>query len=135
VASQLPQGGDVPDPEPLLVPIGQKVWFHGQAIGVVLATSQRRADAAAQLVTATYGPSAALVLSIDDAVAAHSFFTNGTGATTLNFGENIDTALAECDKVVIGSISTGLQYHFHMETQTVSAEPEVRERAWAWACA
>jgi xanthine dehydrogenase/oxidase len=85
------------DREPLFVAQGERVMFHGQAIGMVLADTQAHADAAVKLVTATYSDQQPLVLTIEDAIAAKSFFDDGVA--TLKFGEDITKALGECDKV------------------------------------
>ena len=83
--------------EPLFVAQGERVMFHGQAIGMVLADTQAHADAAVKLVTATYSNQQPLVLTIEDAIAAKSFFDDSV--PVLKFGEDITKALSECDKV------------------------------------
>eukprot|EP00730_Choanoeca_flexa_P003145 TRINITY_DN11305_c0_g1_i3.p1 TRINITY_DN11305_c0_g1~~TRINITY_DN11305_c0_g1_i3.p1 ORF type:complete len:1308 (+),score=353.97 TRINITY_DN11305_c0_g1_i3:32-3955(+) len=110
------------DREPLFVASGERVMFHGQAIGMVLADTQAHADAAAKLVTATYTDVQRPVLTLDQAVQSKSFFDDGV--KVLKHGEAIDIALTECDKVITGSISCGSQYHFHMETQATTIEPQ-----------
>eukprot|EP00045_Choanoeca_perplexa_P016293 m.218258 g.218258 ORF g.218258 m.218258 type:complete len:1312 (+) comp17218_c0_seq1:61-3996(+) len=126
-AVDLPPGYPQPqqegqDREPLFVAQGERVMFHGQAIGMVLADTQAHADAAAKLVTASYADQQPLVLTIDQAIEAKSFFDDGV--PELKFGEDITKALGECDKVIKGSIEAGSQYHFFMETHSSVVEPQ-----------
>ncbi|EDQ89838.1 uncharacterized protein MONBRDRAFT_16701 [Monosiga brevicollis MX1] len=109
------------DPEPLFVAVGEKVWYHGQAVGMVLASTQRLANEAASLAVVTYSDQAPPLLTIEDAIKAGSYFHD---AGPLQAGEDIDAALKECDQVITGSASAGSQYHFHMEKQACISIPQ-----------
>lgn len=97
------------------------VAYAGQALGLIVADTQRHADEAVKAVKVTYKDQKPLLLTIDEAVAAKSFFD--PQAKTLTKGDP-DTAIKNSPHVVQGAISTGAQYHFHMETQVALCIPE-----------
>ncbi|CAH3170659.1 unnamed protein product [Porites lobata] len=117
-ASNIPKGGVnnfMPagyDPEELLC--SGNVLFAGQALGLIIADTQRHADEAAKAVKVTYKEQKPLILTIDEAIAAKSFFD--PQAKPLKKGDAA-AAIQNSPHVVQGSIYTGHQYHFHMETQ------------------
>lgn len=59
--------------EPLLVPVGGEVAHDGQPIAIVLADTQKHADAAAKLVTATVVNQKKPLITVQDAITAGSF--------------------------------------------------------------
>ncbi|XP_015777058.1 PREDICTED: indole-3-acetaldehyde oxidase-like [Acropora digitifera] len=91
-----------------------EVIYAGQALGIIVADTQRHADEAAKAVRVTYKEQKPPILTIDEAIAAKSFFD--PQAKTLTKGD-ADTAIKNSAVAVEGSISTAHQYHFHMETQ------------------
>ncbi|XP_074617346.1 xanthine dehydrogenase/oxidase-like [Acropora palmata] len=91
-----------------------EVIYAGQALGIIVADTQRHADEAAKAVRVTYKEQKPPILTIDEAIATKSFFD--PQAKTLTKGD-ADTAIKNSAVAVEGSISTAHQYHFHMETQ------------------
>lgn len=116
--SDIPKGGVnnfMPasfDPEELFS--SGDVLYAGQALGLIIADTQRHADEAVRAVKIAYKDQQPLILTIDEAIAAKSFFD--PQAQPIKKGD-AETAIKNSAKVVQGSISTGHQYHFHMETQ------------------
>ncbi|KAL3680391.1 hypothetical protein R1sor_023347 [Riccia sorocarpa] len=97
-----------------------RVSFYGQAVGLIVATTKEMADSAAKLVDVTYADQKPPILSIEDAIAANSFFDERgvdfkTGST--------EEAFKVADVVVEGQVSVGHQYHFHLETQRTVCVP------------
>ncbi|KAJ7388015.1 hypothetical protein OS493_040376, partial [Desmophyllum pertusum] len=90
------------------------VAYAGQALGLIIADTQRHADEAVKSVTVTYKEQKPPLLTINEAVAAKSFFD--PQAKPLKKGDP-DTAIKNSPHIVQGAVSTGPQYHFHMETQ------------------
>eukprot|EP00055_Hartaetosiga_balthica_P014394 m.78729 g.78729 ORF g.78729 m.78729 type:complete len:1316 (+) comp8584_c1_seq1:41-3988(+) len=117
-------GADFPNvafgQEPLLVATGSRVEYRGQAIALVLATSQAVANEAALLVTEKYTDAQKVYANLEDAIAAKNFFPSD-GMPHTKIGKPIADALKECDTVVSGEFDVGSQYHFHLETQTALA--------------
>jgi len=103
--------------EPLLA--AGEVHYHGQPIFLVVATSHRAARAGAKLAKIEIDPRPA-VLTIDDALAAGSYFEDGP--LTWSRGD-VETALAEAPKVIEGEIEIGGQEHFYLEGQAALAMP------------
>jgi len=91
------------------------IMYYGQAIGMVIATSQVIANNAAKLVTATYTGVTTPILSIADAIAANSFFPLPLQPMTCG---DVTQGLASSDQVYKGTVSLGGQIHMHMETHT-----------------
>ncbi len=104
--------------EPLLA-MGE-VFYHGQPIFLVAATSHRAARKAARLGRITIDPRPA-ILSIDDALAAGSYFEGGP--VVWQDGE-VDAALAGAAHLVEGEIEIGGQEHFYLEGQAALALPQ-----------
>jgi len=111
------------DPERLFVKLGETIDYIGQAVGVVLADTQARAEHAATLVTMQTESLGKPILSIDDAIAENSFFHEKVDDCPMKTGEDIDAALKKADHVISGSVDCGGQYHFHMETQSTIVSP------------
>nr|XP_058949586.1 xanthine dehydrogenase/oxidase-like isoform X1 [Pocillopora verrucosa] len=97
------------------------VSYAGQALGAIIADTQRHADEAAKAVKVTYKDQEPPLLTIDEAVAAESFFD--PQAKTITKGD-AETAIKNSPHVIQGAVSTGHQYHFHMETQAALCVPE-----------
>jgi xanthine dehydrogenase large subunit len=103
--------------EPLLAT--GEVQYHGQPIFLVIATSHRAARAAARRGKVEIDPRPAL-LTIDDALAAKSYFEGGPLTWTRG---DVDSALAEAAHVIEGEIEIGGQEHFYLEGQAALALP------------
>jgi xanthine dehydrogenase/oxidase len=93
------------------------VHCHGQVIGLVYADTAQKAQEAAKLVKVDYEdlPS---ILTIDQAIAANSFYAHGrelrTGAAVEG---SISDIFANCDHIFEGTVRMGGQEHFYLETQ------------------
>ena len=109
--------------EPVFVEEGGEVMFHGQAVAMVLAESQAAADAAAELVTASYDTSQAppVVTTIEEAVEKGMYFTTSK-ILPVSQGD-IASALSSAQHVVSGTASLPSQAHFYLEQQTSYATP------------
>ncbi|KAG6552063.1 hypothetical protein Mapa_006369 [Marchantia paleacea] len=97
-----------------------RVKYYGQALGLIVATSKEIADAASKLVDVTYTDQNPPILTIEDAIAADSFFSE-RGAD-FKYGST-EEAFEEADVIIEGQVSTGHQYHFHLETQRALCIP------------
>jgi len=104
--------------EPLLA-MGE-VFYHGQPLFLVVADSHRAARKAAQLGKITISPRPA-VLSIDDALAAHSYFEGGP--ITWETGDTA-AAIVAAPHQMEGEIEIGGQEHFYLEGQAALALPQ-----------
>lgn len=121
VAQDLPFENDVSPSahdEPLLST--GEVYYVGQPIFLVVATSHLLARKAARLGTITYDEAAPL-LSIDQALAADSRFEEGPRIYTK--GDPLD-ALSAAKKRVTGVLEMGGQEHFYLEGQAALAQPQ-----------
>jgi len=106
--------------EALFLAVGEVSQHEGQRVGLVLAESQAEADLAARHVKVEMGDcNRPLILTLDDAIAARSFYSDEPGKLEVGDAES---ALASADVVVNGSVQCGHQYHFYMETQTADAK-------------
>lgn len=101
------------------------VESHGQVIGVVLAESQLGARSAARKVMIEYEDLPALI-TIDQAIAAGSFFTYGKelrkGDSALK--QDLSGPFAACDRVFEGTTRLGGQEQFYLETNAALAIPK-----------
>eukprot|EP00028_Trichosphaerium_sp_Am-I-7-wt_P014084 CAMPEP_0168513834 /NCGR_PEP_ID=MMETSP0405-20121227/3725_1 /TAXON_ID=498012 /ORGANISM="Trichosphaerium sp, Strain Am-I-7 wt" /LENGTH=875 /DNA_ID=CAMNT_0008532795 /DNA_START=90 /DNA_END=2718 /DNA_ORIENTATION=- len=99
-----------------------KVTYHGQPIGVVVAASQREANEASKLVTVEYAGEEFTkpILSIEDAIAADSF----SGDPHVIKCGDVEAAWAECDEIITDTAYAGGQKHFYMERQSAYCIPK-----------
>jgi len=103
-----------------------QVYTCGQSVGVVLADSQERANAAAKAVVVNFAPNApAPLVDLNAAVAAKSFFPDNAFQqnTPPIVRGDVDAGFKASAHVVSGSLFSGGQYHFSMETQSSYASP------------
>ncbi|EDO44966.1 predicted protein, partial [Nematostella vectensis] len=123
-ASSIPQQGVnnfMPTPnDPEEIFCSGEVLFAGQAIGLILADSQRHADKAAEAVKVVYKDIATPILSIKAAIAAKSFFP---AIAPMTVGD-AEGAIKAASHVISGEIAMDTQHHFHMETQVCRCVPE-----------
>eukprot|EP01137_Pigoraptor_chileana_P018502 Opistho-2@78082 len=96
----------------------KKVVCVGSVIGIVVADTQARAHEAARLVKVAYIDLPA-VLTIEDAIAANSFFE----PTRTIVSGDVAAAFTTCDGIVEGEVRMGGQEHFYLETQATLAVP------------
>lgn len=120
-AGDLPHANDVSPSahdEPLLA-TGQ-VHYVGQPIFLVVATSHRAARKAATLAQITIEEEAP-ILSIEDAIAADSYFEGGPVIWSCG---TVETALGTAPHRLSGQIDLGGQEHFYLEGQAAFALPQ-----------
>lgn len=92
----------------------ETVTCVGQVIGIVVADTKAHADEAARLVRVEYQELPA-ILSIEDAIAAGSFFAHdGVTGHMLRCGD-LEKGFAQCDHIVEGEARCGGQEHFYLE--------------------
>jgi xanthine dehydrogenase/oxidase len=105
------------------------VFSDGQPIGLVYAEAALKAQAAARAVKVEYEDLPA-ILTIDEAIAAKSFFTYGK---ELKKGAAVDDKMSEiwaaCDKVFEGTTRIGGQEHFYLETNAALIIPSREDGA------
>jgi len=120
-AADLPFANDVSPSahdEPLLA--RGEVFYHGQPIFLVVATSHLAARKAARLGQVTITPKPA-ILTIDEALAANTRFENGPIVWENGDAQRaIDTAAQKIE----GTIEMGGQEHFYLESQAAVAFPQ-----------
>ncbi|MGJ8632729.1 MAG: xanthine dehydrogenase molybdopterin binding subunit [Luteolibacter sp.] len=103
--------------EPLFA--SDKILFHGQIIGAVIANTLEEARIAAAEVKVDFTPLPPIV-GIENAIAAESFLTD---PHLLRRGETA-TALSESPKILEGTLHIGGQEQFYLETHASLAEPD-----------
>src|SRR6056297_3283564 len=118
-AADLPGRNDVspnPNPEPLLAE--GEVFFHGQPVFAVAATSHLAARRAARLARIEYENLPA-ILSVDQALAAESFLEPPYAMAR----GDAEAALARAPRRLSGCIGIGGQEHFYLEGQAALSIP------------
>lgn len=108
--------------EPLFA--SDSVVCAGQLIGLVVAEDQLLADMGSRLVQVTYGTASTPILTIDDAIAANSFYTGMPGLNVPIVVGDVNKAFAASDVVIEGQSEMGSQIHFHMEPQIFYSIPQ-----------
>ncbi|XP_058793024.1 xanthine dehydrogenase-like isoform X2 [Phymastichus coffea] len=91
----------------------KKVISQGQTIGAIVAKDQITAQKAAKLVKIDYEEVQPIIITIEDAIKAQSFFKK----PTIICNGDIDKAFSKSDHVIEGEIRMGGQEHFYLETQ------------------
>lgn len=91
----------------------------GAIIGVVLCETERAAHAAAHLVQIEYELLTPTIFTIDDAITHQSYL----GDERLLRQGDVDTALAEAEHILEGTIAMGGQEHFYLETNCCMIVP------------
>jgi xanthine dehydrogenase/oxidase len=111
------------------LPVGEKVEFVGQVLGIVVAASQEIAEKGARAVAVEYTDDVEgeAIVSIEDAIKAGSFWTDFRHE--MKRGGNVDEILnkSEIDGrrlvVIEGSMRSGGQEHFYLEPNSTLAVP------------
>ncbi|PWY76083.1 xanthine dehydrogenase [Aspergillus sclerotioniger CBS 115572] len=99
-----------------------KVTSHGQPIGLVYAETALQAQAAARAVKVVY-EDLPPILTIDEAIAANSFFPHGKELRKGAPPDKMADVFAKCDRVFSGTIRMGGQEHFYLETNAALVVP------------
>jgi xanthine dehydrogenase/oxidase len=132
-AIDIPGTNDVdikhPGAEFLFTPISKVVECVGQPLGLVLANSQKAANAAALAVQATgltfKDTGTPPILSLDEAIEKKKFFDLPKEVPyVINHGKNIDEALSASPHTYQGTVNFAGQRHFYMETQRSFVRPK-----------
>ncbi|KAK0141797.1 Xanthine dehydrogenase/oxidase [Merluccius polli] len=96
-----------------------KVTCVGHIIGAVVADSQVHAQRAARAVNITYQDITPLIITIQDAIAAQSFYQP---IRTLHRGA-LEEGFQMADHILEGEVHVGGQEHFYLESQVTLAVP------------
>ena len=96
-----------------------EVFTAGQPIGMILADSAKRAEAAARVVKVVYEDLPA-IFTIEEAIAQESYFDH---YRYINIG-NVEDAFKQADHVFSGVVRMGGQEHFYLETQACVVIPK-----------
>ncbi|KAF2133020.1 xanthine dehydrogenase/oxidase [Dothidotthia symphoricarpi CBS 119687] len=106
-----------------------KVLSHGQVIGMVYAETALEAQMAAKAVKIEYEVLPP-ILTIDEAIAADSFFAHGKFLRKgLAIDDKMEEAFAQCDKIFEGVTRMGGQEHFYLETNAALSVPSGEDGA------
>jgi xanthine dehydrogenase/oxidase len=111
------------------LPVGENVEFVGQVLGVVVAISQEIAEKGARAVAVEYTDEkeGKAIVSIEDAIAAESFWTDFRHE--MKRGGDVHDILNQTEidgkrlVVVEGSMRSGGQEHFYLEPNSTLAIP------------
>lgn len=115
--------GPVIHDEFVFLPIGERIHFIGQVIGVCIGETLECSEAGARAVKIKYSETTEKpIVSIEDAIEADSFYENARHE--MHRFEDID--VGDEDKVitVTGSFRCGGQEHFYLETNSTLAVPD-----------
>lgn len=96
-----------------------EVFTAGQPIGMILADSAKRAEAAARVVKVVYEDLPA-IFTIEEAIAHESYFDH---YRYINVGD-VEGAFDKADHVFSGIVRMGGQEHFYLETQACVVIPK-----------
>jgi xanthine dehydrogenase/oxidase len=105
-----------------------KVYSHGQPIGLVYADTALKAQAAARAVIVEY-EELQPILTIDEAIEANSFFEYGSDLRKGASPEKMAEVFARCDRVFEGVSRIGGQEHFYLETQAAMVIPHIEDNS------
>jgi xanthine dehydrogenase/oxidase len=107
-----------------------EVFSHGQPIGLVYAETALQAQAAARAVRIVYAD-LPVILTIDEAIKAKSFFKHGK---MLKKGcaieGEMDRIWEKCDRVFEGTTRIGGQEHFYLETNAALVIPNPEDNSF-----
>ena len=105
------------------------VHYHGQVIGMIYAESALEAQAAAKAVRIEYEVLLP-ILTIDEAIAAKSFYAHGKNLVKgLAIANKMADAFKQCDRVFEGVNRLGGQEHFYLETNAALSIPSGEDGA------
>ncbi|KAL4892808.1 Molybdopterin-binding domain of aldehyde dehydrogenase-domain-containing protein [Aspergillus ambiguus] len=104
----------------------EKVYSHGQPIGLVYAETAIQAQAAARAVEVVYEELPA-ILTIDEAIIAKSFFQHGKELRKGVPPDRMADVFEKCDRVFSGTTRIGGQEHFYLETNAAMVIPHLED--------
>ncbi|KAI9739660.1 MAG: hypothetical protein M1834_006378 [Cirrosporium novae-zelandiae] len=108
-----------------------KVFSHGQPIGLVYAETSHKAQAAAKAVNVVY-EELPPILTIDEAIEANSFFPHSKELRKGAQLAEMDKIFAGCDRVFTGLTRMGGQEHFYLETNAALCIPLEDDAMEVW---
>lgn len=125
--------GAVVHDEFVFLPLGETVVNVGQVLGIVVAETLESAEMGARVAQVTYsGEAKPVIMTIDEAIAANSFFdgtrhkvTRGDSALLDKLHDMADSKDAKVGDIVkvSGEFHSGAQEHFYLETNSTLAIP------------
>eukprot|EP01029_Cantina_marsupialis_P022707 TRINITY_DN555829_c0_g1_i3.p1 TRINITY_DN555829_c0_g1~~TRINITY_DN555829_c0_g1_i3.p1 ORF type:complete len:825 (-),score=304.07 TRINITY_DN555829_c0_g1_i3:180-2654(-) len=108
--------------EYVLTPIGRDVEYMGAPIALVVAKNMDIAQEAIALVEFTLENMRPPVTTMEEALKKKMFYRPQYLREQINIG-NVTAGFADADRIVTGSVSSGLQKHFYIETQNCICIP------------
>ncbi|KAJ9311377.1 hypothetical protein DTO271D3_8354 [Paecilomyces variotii] len=105
-----------------------KVYSHGQPIGMVYAETALQAQAAARAVKVEY-EELKPILTIDEAIEAKSFYSYSKELRKGAPPEQMEKVFSECDRVFEGVTRMGGQEHFYLETNAAMVIPHAEDNS------
>lgn len=126
--------GAIVKDETVFMPIGGKIQTVGQVLGICVAETLEAAEMGAKSVVVKYGPQEEkIIMSVDDAIAADSFYEgtrhslqrgdisliDNLGSSPKSLGDKKVGDIVE----VSGSFNSGAQEHFYLETNSTLVVP------------
>ena len=115
--------GPILHDEYVFLPVGEKVSFIGQVLGICIADTLEASELGARSVDIFYSDIATdIVVSIEDAIKAGSFYESSKMMLERN---NSDITVEEGDEMISvdGTFRSGGQEHFYLETNATLAIP------------
>lgn len=118
--------GPIVHDETVFLPFGETIAMVGQVLGIVVAETLESAEMAARMISVTYGSTKEkVVMSIENAIAANSFYENTRHKVTRGDASFMDNLRNQAETVganvgdivkVSGVFHSGAQEHFYLET-------------------
>lgn len=105
-----------------------KVYSHGQPIGMVYAETALKAQEAARAVRVEY-EELKPILTIDEAIEAKSCYPYGKELRKGAPPEEMAQVFAQCDRVFEGVSRVGGQEHFYLETNAAMVIPHAEDNS------
>ncbi|KAI8588865.1 molybdopterin binding aldehyde oxidase/xanthine dehydrogenase [Geranomyces variabilis] len=105
----------------------KRVYYHNQMIGLVVATTELQARKAAKRVKVTYEDKQRVLVTIEDAIDADSFFDFKRTIATGHFDpakREATVPLSDATHFVTGVARLSAQEHFYLETQACLVVPK-----------
>jgi xanthine dehydrogenase/oxidase len=128
------QNGPIAKDEYHFLPVGERIGYVGQVLGIVVGETLDSAEAGAKAAKVKYGPpNGSIPVSIEDAMACNSFYEmtrhtisrgDKSALESLKSIEDTSGEVQTGDLVkVSGSFRSGAQEHFYLESQSTLVVP------------